>query len=86
MTAAEILGYTAGFLTAITFLPQVLKSWKEKSARDVSLNMFLIAFVNEIMWLIYGFMIDNLVIILTNAAMLFMSGAMIFLKFKYGKS
>ena len=86
MTAAEILGYAAGGLTAITFLPQVIKTWRDRSAKDISMTMFVIAFVNEVMWLVYGFMIDNLVIILTNAAMLFMSGAMIALKVKYGKS
>ncbi|MBI3137705.1 MAG: SemiSWEET transporter [Sphingobacteriales bacterium] len=83
MTAADILGYAAGALTAFTFLPQVLKTWKEKSAKDISLYMFVIAFVNEIMWLIYGVMIDNWVIILTNAVMLVMSAIMIMLKFKY---
>ena len=83
MTAADILGYAAGAVTAITFLPQVVKTWKEKSAKDISLYMFLIAFVNEIMWLVYGFMIDNMVVILTNAVMLVMSGIMIGLKLKY---
>ena len=83
MTAADILGYAAGAVTAFTFLPQVVKTWKEKSAKDISLYMFLIAFINEIMWLVYGFMIDNMVVILTNAVMLVMSGTMIGLKFKY---
>ena len=83
MTAADILGYAAGALTAFTFLPQVLKTWKEKSAKDVALNMFIIAFVNEIMWLVYGIMINNWIIIATNAVMLAMSGIMIFLKLKY---
>ena len=92
MNTTDLIGYVAGFLTAITFLPQVIKSWKEKSAKDVSLNMFLIAFVNEILWLFYGFMLvnpdgtqGNWVIILTNSLMLTMSGAMIALKLKYGK-
>ena len=85
MSGAEILGYAAGAVTAVTFLPQVLKTWREKSAKDISLNMFLIAFANEIMWLVYGFMIDNFVIILTNSVMLLMSGIMISLKIKYGK-
>jgi len=80
---ADTLGYAAGALTAFTFLPQVVKTWKEKSAKDVSLYMFVIAFVNEIMWLIYGAMIDNWVIILTNAIMIVMSGIMILLKLKY---
>ncbi|MBL7725894.1 MAG: SemiSWEET transporter [Chitinophagaceae bacterium] len=83
MTAADMLGYAAGALTAFTFLPQVLKTWKEKSAKDVSLYMFIIAFVNEIMWLVYGVMINNWVIILTNAVMLIMSGIMIWLKMRY---
>jgi len=83
MTAADMLGYAAGALTAFTFLPQVLKTWKEKSAKDVSLYMFIIAFVNEIMWLVYGVMINNWVIILTNAVMLVMSGIMIWLKIRY---
>ncbi len=78
-----MLGYAAGALTAFTFLPQVLKTWKEKSAKDVSLYMFIIAFVNEIMWLVYGVMINNWVIILTNAVMLVMSGIMIWLKMRY---
>ena len=83
MTAADILGYAAGALTSFTFLPQVLKTWKEKSAKDVALNMFIIAFVNEIMWLVYGIMINNWIIIATNAVMLAMSGIMIVLKLKY---
>lgn len=83
MTAADILGYAAGALTSFTFLPQVLKTWKEKSAKDVALNMFIIAFVNEIMWLVYGIMINNWIIIATNAVMLIMSGIMIVLKLKY---
>lgn len=78
-----MLGYAAGAVTAFTFLPQVVKTWKEKSAKDVSLWMFVIAFINEIMWLVYGIMIQNWVIILTNAVMLVMSAIMIGLKFRY---
>ncbi|MBL0234228.1 MAG: SemiSWEET transporter [Chitinophagaceae bacterium] len=83
MSTAEILGYAAGAMTAFTFLPQVIKTWKSKSAKDISMNMFLIAFTNEIMWLVYGVMLDNWVIISTNAVMLIMSGIMIWLKIRY---
>lgn len=83
MTSADMLGYAAGALTTVTFLPQVIKTWHDKSAKDVSLYMFIIAFVNEIMWLVYGVMIENWVIILTNAIMLVMSGIMIMLKVRY---
>ena len=83
MSTAEILGYAAGAMTAFTFLPQVIKTWQSKSAKDISMNMFLIAFTNEIMWLVYGVMLDNWVIISTNAVMLIMSAIMIWLKIRY---
>ncbi len=85
MSGTDILGYAAGAITSLTFLPQVLKTWKEKSAKDVSLLMFIIAAVNEVMWIVYGALLDNWVIILTNAIVLAMSLTMIFLKLRYNK-
>jgi MtN3 and saliva related transmembrane protein len=83
MDFAEILGYSAGAVTTLTFLPQVIKTWKEKSAKDVSLWMFIIAAINEIMWVAYGILINNWVIILTNALVLTMSVTMIFFKLQF---
>jgi len=83
MTGVDILGYAAGAITSLTFLPQVLKTWKDKSAKDVSLLMFVIATVNEVMWIVYGALLDNWVIILTNAIVLAMSLTMIYLKLRY---
>ncbi|MEN9549032.1 MAG: hypothetical protein RIR12_1623 [Bacteroidota bacterium] len=85
MNGTEILGYAAGAVTCLTFLPQVLKTLQSKSAKDISLNMFLIAATNEVMWIIYGALLNNWVIILTNVIVLLMSLIMIYLKFKYGK-
>lgn len=83
MAFVDILGYSAGAITSLTFLPQVIKTWKEKSAKDISLLMFLIAAINEVMWIWYGALLDNWVIILTNAIVLSMSLIMIWLKFRY---
>lgn len=83
MNGVDILGYSAGAITSLTFLPQVIKTWKEKSAKDISLMMFLIAATNEIMWIAYGILRNDWVIILTNAVILVMSLTMIYLKFKY---
>lgn len=83
MTGVDILGYAAGAITSLTFLPQVIKTWKEKSAKDVSLLMFIIAAVNEVMWIAYGVLLNNWVIILTNSIVLAMSLTMIYLKLRY---
>ncbi len=85
MEFVDILGYVAGLLTTLTFLPQVIKTVKEKSAKDVSLNMFLIAAANQVLWIIYGVLREDKVIILTNVFILVLSLTMIFLKLKYGK-
>lgn len=83
MNEIQILGYAAGAITCLTFLPQVIKTWKSKSAKDVALNMFIIAAINEVMWIVYGALLNNWVIILTNAVVLCMSLTMIWLKFRY---
>ena len=86
MEFVDVLGYVAGLLTTLTFLPQVIKTVKEKSAKDVSLNMFLIAATNQVLWVIYGVLKKDLVIIMTNVLILVLSLTMIFLKLKFGKT
>jgi MtN3 and saliva related transmembrane protein len=86
MEFVDVLGYVAGLLTTLTFLPQVIKTVKERSAKDVSLNMFLIAAANQVLWVIYGVLKKDLVIILTNVLILALSLTMIFLKLKFGKT
>ncbi|MEO5563586.1 MAG: SemiSWEET transporter [Chitinophagaceae bacterium] len=79
----DILGYSAGVVTAVTFLPQVIKTWKEKSAKDISLMMFVIAIVNEIMWIAYGILLNNWIIILTNSILMVMASIIIYFKLNY---
>jgi MtN3 and saliva related transmembrane protein len=83
MDGVTILGYAACAVTALTFLPQVLKTWKEKSAKNVSLMMFIIAFINEVMWIAYGVLRHDNVIIVTNVIMITMCSIMISLKLRY---
>jgi MtN3 and saliva related transmembrane protein len=83
MTLVDILGYSAGAVTTLTFLPQVLKTWKEKTAKNVSLWMFIIAAINEVMWIGYGALKNDWVIIITNAVVLVMSLTMIYLKLRF---
>lgn len=85
MPFTQILGYTAGAITSLTFLPQVIKTWKEKSAKDVSLLMFIVAASNEVLWIVYGILQNDWVIILTNVCVLAMSLVMIFLKLRYDR-
>jgi MtN3 and saliva related transmembrane protein len=82
---AEILGLAAGTISSITFLPQVIKIWQTKSAKDLSIPMLLLLVLGVSMWLAYGIIIKNVPVIYTNSTVLLMSFIMLFFKFKYNK-
>ncbi|MBU1111273.1 MAG: SemiSWEET family transporter [archaeon] len=54
-----VLGYVAGILVVISLLPQVIKSWKTKLTRDISLSRYIIYVVVLILWITYAFIIKN---------------------------
>lgn len=80
----EILGLTAGSLTTIAFLPQLIQTWKSKSAKDISLGMFLLFTGGIILWLIYGIFMKDMPIILANSLTLVLASMILFFKIKYG--
>jgi MtN3 and saliva related transmembrane protein len=77
---AKLIGLVAGFLTTVAFVPQVIKTWRSKSARDLSLVMFLLFCTGVFLWMIYGIMINELPVILWNIITLLL--ALIILLFK----
>jgi MtN3 and saliva related transmembrane protein len=83
MTAVTALGIAAGTLTTIAFLPQVLKAWRSRSTRDVSLAMFLTLCFGVVLWLIYGILVEDLPLILANGVTLCLAGTILVLKLRY---
>jgi MtN3 and saliva related transmembrane protein len=79
----NLLGMVAGILTTISFLPQVFKIYKTKSAKDISLEMFILFSVGIFLWLIYGFCIASLPVILSNFVTLILASIILFFKYKY---
>jgi MtN3 and saliva related transmembrane protein len=70
-----IIGYIAGFLTTICLFPQLVKIIKTKSSNDVSIPTFIILLLGQIFWILYGFNMNDLRIIITNV----ISGILCFL-------
>lgn len=64
----EIIGLIAAVCTTFAFIPQVMKVWKTKQTKDLSLRMYSIMFIGIILWLVYGIRIDSLSIIMANVA------------------
>lgn len=78
----DIIGLTAAMLTSLAFLPQAIKTYKSKSAEDLSLSMFLIFITGLILWLTYGLLKNDLPIILSNIITLILAGSILFFKIK----
>ncbi len=83
MTSIQVLGYVAGTISTLVFLPQVIKTWKTKSAKDISIFMFLFATLSVILWLVYGVLIKNGAIIYTNSVILVLSSIMLYFKIRF---
>ena len=77
-------GYFAGFCTTIAFLPQVIKVWKNKSTKDISLSMFIIFLVGVISWLIYGILSMDMPMIIANSITFILGLFILIGKIKFG--
>lgn len=51
----EIIGFIAGFLVSIALLPQVIKTWRSKSSKDISLSWTIILMSGLFLWIVYAF-------------------------------
>ncbi len=84
MDQVVFIGYLAATLTTVAFLPQLIKVWKNRSAKDVSYAMLLIFSLGVLCWLIYGFLISSLPIIVANSLTLILNLLILVLKVKFG--
>lgn len=77
------LGYFAGFLTVASFLPQVIRTWRTRQTRDLSLGMFTLLMTASSLWIIYGAIIGSWPVILTNVGMVALNGALTVAKLRF---
>lgn len=80
----DLVGYAAGFLATAAFVPQVAKTFKARSARDISLGMYVLFCAGVALWLTYGLLIASWPVIVSNTVTLVLSGAVLVLKLRYG--
>jgi len=83
MFSISIIGYIAAIFTTVAFVPQVIKTWKSKSAKDLSLGMFSIFCTGVTCWLVYGFYTSNFPILVANAATLVLALTLLYFKLTF---
>ncbi len=62
----ELLGLLAGFISTLSFLPQVHKVWKTQSTQGISLGMYIIYFLGLLLWGIYAWFIESYSLLITE--------------------
>lgn len=83
MDTIVIVGYIAGALTTLSFVPQVIKAWKMRETRDLSLAMLVLFAIGVILWTVYGLWLSSLPIIVANIVTFVLILVLLFLKFRY---
>ena len=78
------LGLIAGLLTTVSSIPQVIKTWKTKHTKDISIAWLMLFNLGLFLWLIYGIYIDNLPLIASNAVSLLLVSSLLVMKWRFG--
>jgi len=83
MDTIILIGYLAGALTTIAFVPQVVRAWKLKETRDLSLTMLMLFAAGILLWTCYGIWTESLPIITANAITFVLVLVLLGLKVRY---
>lgn len=80
MDGIEYLGLVATSLATFAFLPQVVKTWRTRSADDFSLATLLMLEAGVGLWIVYGVLRDAPAIWLGNGVTFALAGFILLMK------
>ena len=83
LNPVQVLGFLAGTLTTIAFVPQVLRTWRTKSAGDLSMGMLVTFTTGVALWLLYGIALESMPIMLANGITLVLALILVGLKYRH---
>ena len=84
MDLSTSLGLLAGTLTTVSFVPQVVRILLTRDTRAISLGMYTLFTTGVVLWLVYGIIRAEVPVIVTNAVILPLAGAVLALKLRHG--
>jgi MtN3 and saliva related transmembrane protein len=85
METTQLIGIGASIGTGISLLPQLIKIIREKKAENVSLPMLGVLFAGLVLWVIYGIMKEDWIIIISNAVSMILNACTAILSIRYKK-
>jgi MtN3 and saliva related transmembrane protein len=85
MGYADLIGSVAAVLTSVAFLPQVLRVWRTRSARDISLGMYAAFTAGVACWIAYGLLIGAWPVVAANLVTFLLACTVLLLKLRYDR-
>ncbi|TXH87504.1 MAG: hypothetical protein E6Q78_14170 [Rhodoferax sp.] len=83
MQLTDIFGFLAATLTTASFIPQALHTFRTKDVRGISLGMYSAFTAGVALWLVYGWMLGEMPIMIANAITLSLALAILVMKLRY---
>ena len=86
LNSSDSFGFMAATLTTIAFLPQLIKTWTEKSAENVSKSMLILFITGVFLWIIYGWETHSTPVIVANIITFILNCLILGMKIYYEKN
>ena len=83
LNLADALGFLGAGCTTVSFVPQVLKVWQARSARDISAGMYGLFILGLVFWLAYGLMIGSWPILIANTLTIVLAAMVLWMKWRF---
>lgn len=85
MSLAEWFGFFGGLLVTLSLIPQIVRIFKLKSAREISLLFNTLMLIGLLFWLAYGVLLGLLPVIMWNTIGTVLVLILLYAKLKYGR-
>lgn len=79
----ELVGFCAAGCSTFSSVPQIIKIWKSRSVQDISLLMFMLAWMGTILWMIYGVLKDSSSLVVANLITSLLVFSILVMKIKF---
>lgn len=79
----EWVGIVAGVFTSTSLLPQLIKMFRNKKAEDISIFFLIALFIGVSLWIVYGFLRQDIPVIATNCFSFIVNATMLILGIRY---
>lgn len=85
LSLADMVGTAAALCSMTSFMPQILKIWRERDASSVSLRMYVVTVTGFSLWVAYGTLTSSWPVVGSNVVCLILSAIILAMKWRFSR-